>query len=1411
MKNGIGVVPDMSGIPAQKNKDDGAEGSDIEEGQDPDMHQLTRFEGARWNKDQWLEKLLSEDMPDNQKKEVAILRIFPNGEDIKDEVLVPIRTGINIVGRSASDTDVNIVARGVSGVHAAIEISPSGTEHFIQDLGSTNGTSLGVSSFRITPLRSYELSHNKEVKFEPVRCRYEILEEVRKLIDAERNGDGVVSEWLDLPSSSTVANLSQPILSGLPTAGQRVLTGAENKTQASEESSYHIPAPSQTPSQSQPHAVVEQKSDSDSAHAINPSPHAQPTGLQSISFASAHPSSLPPKPSAVTPTQSVKQPGFAVPSRPGALIPGVNGNPNITPTQLVSLTVPATQTLSAGPSPSNNATPTQTVTVPATLVVPPTVPLDGIAETLPVAIGTLIVDQDDRGSGSDGEDKDPSPSLRAASGRKPGVLLTGNQDVEAGKHWTERPGMLTMLVDDDGLEEATEEVADHVHLWDGETQQEAPIDFGNGAAGFGDATLAEGDQPEEGSGEEVFDDIDGKRNQRQGSKKVHFQGVNGNEGSHGAEDGKAEASTELTNLTDKPTIPAAVNAEPVDPYEDEENFIGSAASADLGVADSQGSPRVDFNAVNDEEYKGWMAATVPEDDDQDDGNATDLAENTVEAVERDDGPSPQNLEGTQSEASIGRPGRRVGRIVISEDEDESENAAVVEPASASSKDASSLFEPVGIESKNVVADEGDDGDETEAEDDDGAVASADAQKAESETRVEAHGGAETAAVSVEPAEKGEEEKEDSSLGFGFTAPPVGRRRGVTYSKRGKAAALPVQDAAIEEKSAYIGVEEQVQEKGEIVSESPTGSIGDAGKISEVPGADDSKIGEMNGEEDSTSTPARGSKRGSRSNAASATTTPSIRGRRGGKAARGGASAGPKSQRGKRGKNDVEEQDVVDEASKPEERAQDVEPKENEEDEDIVGPTPQKSGKGILNRGNAAEDTNVEAIVEAADEAQTADRKSKGAQKRNGKGTKRKGVDETDRAPSAVSPTGKRRKSLDVDKEESKATDDEKEELKDAQEAVTPASRGRKRKTAAAPATGGRKGKGKKAKTDDAEGEDQDAPLKTPDQAESKASLKADAGGPGDVDGAKTELKEGEDVATKEHEPAPTKGGRGGKRGSASGRGAAKGKRKAVEEEVEMEESAASKRRRTPASSRETTPTPAAERPASTATPLTRRASSFLAHGSQDKKPKVMFTGIAEDDERREIVEFLGGELVDTWHECTHLVTDKIRRTVKFLCSVAAGKFVLDVKWLDACRKANDFVDEGKFTLKDTKSEKQYGISLAKTLAYTRDTSNAGVFSSYVFAATQHLRPPLGELSEIVSSGGGRCVGVEEVEKMGADVGDGVGSMVGDDGTKKTVVVVGSGAKEDEGVVGEVKKAGWRVMSVEVVLMGVLRGEVDLTT
>lgn len=70
--------------------------------------------------------------------------------------------------------------------------------------------------------------------------------------------------------------------------------------------------------------------------------------------------------------------------------------------------------------------------------------------------------------------------------------------------------------------------------------------------------------------------------------------------------------------------------------------------------------------------------------------------------------------------------------------------------------------------------------------------------------------------------------------------------------------------------------------------------------------------------------------------------------------------------------------------------------------------------------------------------------------------------------------------------------------------------------------------------------------------------------------------------------------------------------------------------------------------------------------------QVLFTGVLDEDGEKVLVR-LGGGLAKGVGDMTHLVTDKVRRTVKFLCAVARGVPIVTPDWLTKVKDYNSFL------------------------------------------------------------------------------------------------------------------------------------------
>lgn len=143
-----------------------------------------------------------------------------------------------------------------------------------------------------------------------------------------------------------------------------------------------------------------------------------------------------------------------------------------------------------------------------------------------------------------------------------------------------------------------------------------------------------------------------------------------------------------------------------------------------------------------------------------------------------------------------------------------------------------------------------------------------------------------------------------------------------------------------------------------------------------------------------------------------------------------------------------------------------------------------------------------------------------------------------------------------------------------------------------------------------------------------------------------------------------------------------------------------------------------------------------ANSDEAKKVKVVFTSLKGNNkqELRSIVLSLGGRLTNTT-DCTHLVTDKIARTLKFMCAFSSCKYVVTSDWVLESAKLNQFADEKDYLLNDTAGEKTFGFSLRHSLSI----KNPQLLKGYVFYITNGCIPSPKVIKEIVESAGGRAV------------------------------------------------------------------------
>lgn len=88
--------------------------------------------------------------------------------------------------------------------------------------------------------------------------------------------------------------------------------------------------------------------------------------------------------------------------------------------------------------------------------------------------------------------------------------------------------------------------------------------------------------------------------------------------------------------------------------------------------------------------------------------------------------------------------------------------------------------------------------------------------------------------------------------------------------------------------------------------------------------------------------------------------------------------------------------------------------------------------------------------------------------------------------------------------------------------------------------------------------------------------------------------------------------------------------------------------------------------------------------------------------------------------CTVLVTDKVRRTYKFLCALAKGVPIVSIDWLNDSETAAQFLDWENYILKDPAAEARFGFRLRKSLDKAKEK---GLLVGYTIVLTPNVAPP----------------------------------------------------------------------------------------
>nr|XP_029479523.1 PAX-interacting protein 1-like [Oncorhynchus nerka] len=140
----------------------------------------------------------------------------------------------------------------------------------------------------------------------------------------------------------------------------------------------------------------------------------------------------------------------------------------------------------------------------------------------------------------------------------------------------------------------------------------------------------------------------------------------------------------------------------------------------------------------------------------------------------------------------------------------------------------------------------------------------------------------------------------------------------------------------------------------------------------------------------------------------------------------------------------------------------------------------------------------------------------------------------------------------------------------------------------------------------------------------------------------------------------------------------------------------------------------------------------------ESTPYIFFTGF----EPTQVQQFmkrlhnLGGEIAKSAQKCTHLVANKVTRTVKFLTAMSIVEHIVTPEWLEESWKSQKFVDEQNYMLKDAEAEVLFGFSLEESL---KRAHAAPLFKGKYFYITPGICPSLTTMKAIIESAGGKVL------------------------------------------------------------------------
>ncbi|XP_059049023.1 PAX-interacting protein 1 isoform X3 [Achroia grisella] len=136
-------------------------------------------------------------------------------------------------------------------------------------------------------------------------------------------------------------------------------------------------------------------------------------------------------------------------------------------------------------------------------------------------------------------------------------------------------------------------------------------------------------------------------------------------------------------------------------------------------------------------------------------------------------------------------------------------------------------------------------------------------------------------------------------------------------------------------------------------------------------------------------------------------------------------------------------------------------------------------------------------------------------------------------------------------------------------------------------------------------------------------------------------------------------------------------------------------------------------------------------------PRVLFSAVSAADHERlaTIVRQLGGSVVTSPTEATHLVMEKLVRTCKLVSCLVTVKHLISTEWVLESQRINKFADEAKHELRDEAFNKMFKCDISEVLLCGEQRKR--LLEGVTFFLTPCVKPSRAALIEMIELCGGK--------------------------------------------------------------------------